>query len=91
MLKARNTGNGPIFTEAQLLRLSEWCKQRGVDSNEFIVAYTDYDIAEISATSTTAEMATQVELAVTQVPDAKVVMELYQKRQKRRPSVGDLS
>ena len=86
MLKARNTGIGPIFMEGQLLRLSDWCKQRGVDSNEFIVAYTDYVIAEFAATSTAAEMATQVELAVTQVPDAMVVMELYQKRQKRRPS-----
>ena len=31
-------------------------------------------------------MAAHIELAVAQVPDPKVVMELYPKRQKRRPS-----
>ena len=86
MLKARDTGKGPIFTEGQLLRLSEWCKQRSVDSSEFVPAYTDYVIAEFSVKDTGAEMAAHVELAVTQVPDPKVVLELYQKRQKRRPS-----
>ena len=86
LLKARNTGNGPIFTEGQLLRLSEWCKQRGVDSSEFVPAYTDYVIAEFSVKSTGAEMAAHVELAVTQVPEPKVVLELYQKKLKRRPS-----
>ena len=85
-MKARVSGIGPIFTETQLQRLNDWCKQQGVNSDDFIPAYTDYVIAEFAATSTAAEMATQVELAVTQVPDAKVVMELYQKRQKRRPS-----
>ena len=86
MLKARDTGKGPIFTEGQLLRLSDWCKQQGVDSNVFVPAYTDYVIAEFSAKATAGEMAAHVELAVTQVPDHKVVLELYQKKQKRRPS-----
>ena len=88
LLKARVSGIGPIFMESQLQRLSDWCKQQGVDSNEFIPAYTDYVIASFAATSTAAEMATQVELAVTQVPDVKLVLDLYQKKLKRRPS-GD--
>ena len=57
LLKARVSGIGPIFTEGQLLRLSDWCKQRGVDSNEFVPAYTDYVIAEFTAKSTAAELA----------------------------------
>ena len=82
LLKARVSGIGPIFTEGQLQRLSDWCKLQGVDSTEFVPAYTDYVIAAFTATSTAAEMATQVELAVTQVPDAKLVLELYQKKLK---------
>ena len=62
MLKARDTGVGPIFTEAQLVILTNWCKQRGIDSNEFVPAYTDYVIAEFSVKDTGPEMAAHVEL-----------------------------
>ena len=86
LLKARVSGIGPIFTEGQLQRLSDWCKLQGVDSTEFVLAYTDYVIAAFTATSTAAEMAAQVELAVVQVPDINVIMDLYQKKLKRRPS-----
>ena len=86
MLKARDTGVGPVFNEAQLAILTNWCKQRGIDSKEFVPAYTDYVIAEFSTKATAAEMVAHVELAMVQVPDPKVVMELYKKRQKRRPS-----
>ena len=86
MLKARDTGVGPVFSEGQLLTLSSYSKQHGVDPTEFITAYTDYVIAEFSAKATAAEMVTHVELAVAQVPDPKVVMELYRKKTKRRPS-----
>ena len=82
MLKARDTGVGPVFTEGQLLTLSTYCKQRGIDPTEFIAAYTDYVISEFSAKSTAAEMVTHVELAVAQVPDPKVVIELYRKKTK---------
>ena len=34
LLKAKISGIGPIFTEGQLLRLSDWCKLQGVDSSE---------------------------------------------------------
>ena len=69
LLKARVSGIGPIFTESQLLQLSDWCKQQGVNSDEFIPAYTDYVIASFAITNSAAELATQVELAVTPVPD----------------------
>ena len=85
-MKARVSGMGPIFTEPQLQRLSDWCRQQGVNSDEFIPAYTDYIIASFAITSSAAELATQVELAVTQVPDINLVLDLYQKKLKRRPS-----
>ena len=41
---------------------------------DFIPAYTDYIIASFAITSSAAEMATQVELAVCQVPDINTVL-----------------
>ena len=73
LMKARVSGIGPIFTEVQLQRLSDWCRQQGVNSTEFIPAYTDYVIASFAITSSAAELATQVELAVTQVPDVLIL------------------
>ena len=89
MLKARNIGVGPVFSEGQLLTLSSYSKQHGVDPTEIITAYTDYVISEFSAKATAAEMVTHVELAVHQCPDPKVVIELYKKKAKRRPSGED--
>ena len=85
-MKARSSGVGPIFTENQLQRLSDWCRSQNVNLEEFVPAYTDYIIASFAITSSVAEMAAQVELAVVQVPDINVVMDLYQKKLKRRPS-----
>ena len=86
LLKARETGSGPVFSLGQLLTLSSYRKQHGVDPTEFIAAYTDYVISEFSAKATAAEMVTHVELAVKQCPDPKVVIELNKKNSKRRPS-----
>ena len=86
LVKARSSGVGPIFTESQLQRLSDWCRAQNVNLEEFVPAYTDYIIASFAITSSVAEMAAQVELAVVQVPDINVVMDLYQKKLKRRPS-----
>ena len=57
-----------------------------MNTDDFIPAYTDYIIASFAITSSAAEMATQVELAVCQVPDINTVLDLYQKKLKRRPS-----
>ena len=78
-MKARSSGVGPIFTEAQLQRLSDWCRAQNVNLEEFVPAYTNYIIASFAITSSVAEMATQVELAVVQIPDINTVMDLYQK------------
>ena len=86
MVKARSSGVGPIFTDGQLQRLTTWCAAQNVNLEEFVPAYTDYIIASFAITSSVAEMAAQVELAVVQVPDINVVMDLYQKKLKRRPS-----
>ena len=66
LMRARSSGVGPIFTETQLQRLSDWCRAQNVKLEDFIPAYTDYIIASFAITSSVAEMATQVELAVVQ-------------------------
>ena len=80
LVKARSSGVGPIFTENQLQRLTDWCAAQNVNLDEFVPAYTDYIIASFAITSTAAEMAAQVELAVVQIPDLNMILDLYQKK-----------
>ena len=42
LLKAREAGEGPVFSEDQQANLSALCKQKGVDLVEFLAAYTTY-------------------------------------------------
>ena len=42
LLKAREAGEGPVFSEDQNTNLSGLCKQKGVDPAEFFAAYTTY-------------------------------------------------
>ena len=39
LLKARNSGEGPVFTDSQILNLSGWSKQYGADPVEFVAAF----------------------------------------------------
>ena len=89
LLKARDTGVGPVFSESQILNLSSYSKQHGVDPKEFIDAYTAYVISEFSTKSTGAELVAHVEKAVSICPDPKVVIELHRKKTLRRPSGED--
>ena len=45
LLKARETGEEPVFSEDQQANLSALCKQKNVDPAEFLTAYTTYVIA----------------------------------------------
>ena len=42
LLKAREAGEGPVFSEDQQANLSALYKQKGVDPAEFLTAYTTY-------------------------------------------------
>ena len=42
LLKAREAGEGPVFSEDQNMNLSALCKQKGVDPVEFLAAYTTH-------------------------------------------------
>ena len=42
LLKAREAGEGPVFSEDQQAKLSALCKQKNVDPAEFLAAYTTY-------------------------------------------------
>ena len=42
LLKAREAGEGPVFSEDQNTNLSALCKQKNVDLAEFLAAYTTY-------------------------------------------------
>ena len=44
LLKARETGEGPVFSEEQQANLSAFCKLKRVDPGEFLTAYTPYVI-----------------------------------------------
>ena len=44
LLKAREAGEGPVFSEEQQANLSALCKLKKVDPAEFLAAYTTYVI-----------------------------------------------
>ena len=44
LLKARETGEGPVFSHEQQAKLSALCKLRNVDPVEFLTIYTLYVI-----------------------------------------------
>ena len=45
LLKAREAGEGPVFSEDQQAKLSALCKQKNVDLVEFLAAYTTYSMS----------------------------------------------
>ena len=42
LLKAREAGEGPVFSDDKNANLAAVCKQKGVDLVEFLAAYTTY-------------------------------------------------
>ena len=86
LLKSRDSGEGPVFTESQILNLSSWCKQHGADPLDFVAAYTAYVISEFSVNASGPELVAQVEKAEPNPPRPHVVIDLHKKNILRRPS-----
>ena len=67
LLKARETGEGPVFSEEQQANLSAFCKLKKVDPAEFLTAYTPYLIYGFPPNATGPELVAFVEKAVTKL------------------------
>ena len=68
LLKAREAGEGPVFSEDQQANLSALCKQKGVDPAEFSTAYTTFVISGLPPQATGLELVAFVEKAVKNCP-----------------------
>ena len=86
LLKAREAGEGPVFSEDQQAKLSALCKQKNVDPAEFLAAYTTYVISGFLPTATGPELVAFVEKAVTNCPEPAEIIGLYRKKSGRQPS-----
>ena len=56
LLKARQTGEGPVFSVEQQSALSALCKLKNVDPVEFLTIYTLYVIRSFSPSATGPEL-----------------------------------
>ena len=86
LLKAREAGEGPVFSEDQQAKLLALCKQKNVDPAEFLAAYTTYVISGFLPTATGPELVAFVEKAVTNCPEPAEIIGLYRKKSGRQPS-----
>ena len=86
LLKARETGEGPVFSEKQQANLSAFCKLKKVDPAEFLTAYTPYVIRGFPPKATGPELVAFVEKAVSNCPEPAEIIGLYRKKSGRQPS-----
>ena len=86
LLKAREAGEGPVFSEEQQANLSALCKLKKVDPAEFLTAYTPYVIRGFPPKATGPELVAFVEKAVTNCPEPAEIIGLYRKKSGRQPS-----
>ena len=86
LLKARGTGEGPVFSEEQQAKLAALCKLRNVDPVEFLTAYTPYVIRGFSPQATGPELVALVEKAVANCPEPAEIIGLSKTRSGRQPS-----
>ena len=89
LLKARETGEGPVFSDEQQAKLSALCKLRNVDPVEFLTIYTLYVIHSFSPTATGPELVACVEAAVAKCPEPEEIIALYKRKSGRQPSGED--
>ena len=85
LLKAREAGEGPVFSEDQNTNLSALCKQKNVDPVEFLAAYTTYVRSGLPPKATGPELVAFVEKAVTNCPEPAEIIGLYRKKSGRQP------
>ena len=84
LLKAREAGEGPVFSEDQNTNLSALCKQKNVDPAEFLAAYTTYVRSGLPPKATGPELVAFVEKAVTNCPEPAEIIGLYRKKSGRQ-------
>ena len=89
LLKARETGEGPVFSNEQQAKLSALCKLRNVDPVEFLTIYTLYVIRSFSPTATGPELVACVEAVVAKCPEPVEIIALYKRKSGRQPSEED--
>ena len=68
LLRARETGEGPVFNSMQQARLTAMCNLGNVDPVEFLTIYTLYVIQSFPSKATGPELVACVEGAVQIVP-----------------------
>ena len=69
LLRAREAGEGPVFSEEQQAKLTALCKLKNVDPLEFLTVYTLYVIRSFSSKATGPELVACVEAAVASCPE----------------------
>ena len=86
LLKAREAGEGPVFSDDQNANLAAICKQKGVDPVEFSAANTTYVRSALPPKATGPELVAFVEKAVKDCPEPAEIIGLYKKKSGRQPS-----
>ena len=86
LLRARETGEGPIFSEEQQAKLAAFCQLRNVGPVEFLTAYTPYVIGGFSPQATGLELVALFERAVANCPEPAEIIGLSRTRSGRQPS-----
>ena len=89
LLRARQTGEGPVFSDEQQVKLSALCKLKNVDPVEFLTVYTLYVIRSFPPAATGPELVACVEAAVAKCPEPVEVIALYKRKSERQPSGED--
>ena len=51
LLKAREAGEGPVFSDDQNANLAALCKQKAVDPAEFLAVYTVHHLCQVCSPS----------------------------------------
>ena len=89
LLKAREAGEGPVFSDEQQAKLSALCKLKNVDPVEFLTVYTIYVIRSFSPKASGPELVACVEAAVANCPEPAEIIALYKRKSGRQPSGED--
>ena len=89
LLKARDTGEGPVFDDVQQAKLTALCNLRNVDPVEFLTIYTLYVISCFPPLATGPELVACVEGAVTNCPEPAEMISRHHRKSGRQPSGED--
>ena len=89
LLKARETGEGPVFNDVQQAKLTALCNLRNVDPVEFLTIYTLYVISCFPPKATGPELVACVEGAVANCPEPADMISRHRRKSGRQPSGED--